>query len=215
MISPRGPVLLVEDSENDVLLTQRALRARKTPVPLVVVRDGSSAIDFLEGTGDFAGRDPAETPRLILLDLTLPRVDGLSLLRHLRSVSRTRTVPVVVLTTSGEPTDVRRSYELGANSFVRKPTEFDQFTRLIDSICGYWLEENVPPPRDTEPVGDPMHGGVSGPRSDAGSRAPSTRGGVGPDRRGPAASSSGRLAGATGHLSAYRRVPVPGPDTMR
>ena len=120
-----------------------------------MARDGADALDYLFGTGAHAGRDVSVMPEVVLLDLKLPKVDGLDVLRHLRADERTRRLPVVVLTSSIEETDLIRSYDLGANSFVRKPVDFAQFSEAAQQLGVYWLDLNEPPPmvtpRGTQP----------------------------------------------------------------
>ncbi len=123
-------ILLVEDNPYDVELTLRAFEQSNIMNELVVVRDGKEALDYLFGAGAYAGRDLGDAPEVVLLDLKLPKVDGLEVLRRMRADERTRRQPVVVLTSSGEEKDVVSSYNLGANSFVRKPVDFTQFTEV-------------------------------------------------------------------------------------
>ena len=139
-------ILLVEDNPDDELLALRALRKNGIAGDVVVVRDGVEALDYLFATGDYAGRDARDVPRLILLDLNLPRVNGLEVLRHLRSDERTRLLPVVILSSSGEQRDKRECYDLGANSYVRKPVNFEQFVRAVEQLKSYWLVLNEAPP---------------------------------------------------------------------
>jgi CheY-like chemotaxis protein len=139
-------ILLVEDNRDDELLMLRALQRNCIPNQVVVVRDGVEALDFLFATGAHAGRDPDEMPQVVLLDLKLPRVDGLEVLRRVRADQRTRLLPVVVLTSSKEEEDVARSYTLGANSYVRKPVDFTQFTDAIRTLGLFWLLVNEFPP---------------------------------------------------------------------
>jgi len=139
-------ILLVEDNPSDVALTQRALSKSRIANELVVTEDGQEALDYLFGTGRYAGRDVAESPALILLDLKLPKVDGLQVLRQIRTDERTRRLPVVILTTSKEEQDVAQSYDLGANSYIRKPVDFTQFVEAIQHLGLYWLVMNEPPP---------------------------------------------------------------------
>ncbi len=141
------PILVVEDNPDDEALLLRALRKRKLANPIVVVRDGVEALEYLHGTGAYADRDARDVPAVTLLDLKLPRLDGLEVLRRLRAHEHTRLAPVVVLTTSAEDRDVVSSYELGANGFVRKPVEFDEFVAAVDALGVYWLLTNRPPPR--------------------------------------------------------------------
>ncbi|MBS2025142.1 MAG: response regulator [Deltaproteobacteria bacterium] len=140
-----GPILLVEDNPDDVALTLRALKKNKIENAVVVAKDGVEALDFLFSTGPHSGRDP-EPPALMLLDLKLPRVDGLEVLQRMRQDPRTRLLRVVVLTTSAEDRDIQRAYELGATSYVCKPVDFDLFLTAMGALGRYWLELNVPPP---------------------------------------------------------------------
>lgn len=141
------PVLLVEDNPSDIALTRRALQKSRISNPLLVMEDGVEALDYLFGRGPHAGRDAADFPALILLDLKLPRVDGLSVLKELRADPRTRRVPVVILTTSSEEQDLATSYDLGVNSYVRKPVDFTQFASAVEQLGLYWLVLNEPPPK--------------------------------------------------------------------
>ena len=141
-----GCILLVEDNPSDVRLTQRALEQSHITNPLVVAEDGREALDYLFALGAHAGRDAAELPRLVLLDLKLPRVDGLEVLRQLRANERTRRLPVVILTSSQEQQDIMAGYDLGANSYVRKPVDFAQFAEAVRTLGLYWLLLNEPPP---------------------------------------------------------------------
>ena len=134
-------ILLVEDNEDDRILARLALGRSGPPGEFAIVSDGAEALEFLFGTGRYA-QNPPERPGLILLDLKLPKVCGLEVLRRLRAEKRTRYIPVVVLTSSREERDVARCYGSGANSFVRKPINFDQFTRLVEQLKGYWLSVN-------------------------------------------------------------------------
>ncbi|HEX2183105.1 MAG TPA: response regulator [Rubrobacteraceae bacterium] len=139
-------ILLVEDNPDDELLTLRALRKNDVTGEVVVVRDGVEALDYLFGTGEYAGRDTSVMPQLILLDLKLPKIDGLEVLRRLRADERTRLLPVVILTTSREQRDMLEGYGLGANSYVRKPVNFEQFVRAVEQLKSYWLVLNEAPP---------------------------------------------------------------------
>ena len=139
-------ILLVEDNPDDEALTLRAFRKNNILNDVVVARDGVEALDYLFGTGAHAGRDTREQPQVVLLDLKLPKVDGLEVLRRLRADARTRLLPVVILTTSNEDRDIVTSYQLGANSFIRKPVDFDQFMEAVRQLGLYWLVLNVPPP---------------------------------------------------------------------
>jgi two-component system, response regulator len=140
-------ILLVEDNPSDVDLARRALEKGHIVNELVVARDGKEALDFLWGEGAYAGRDVADLPAVVLLDLKLPRIPGLDVLRRVRGDARTRRVPVVILTSSKEEEDLAASYDLGANSYIRKPVDFRQFTRAIEQLGLYWLVWNEPPPR--------------------------------------------------------------------
>jgi two-component system, response regulator len=139
-------ILLVEDNPDDVELTLRAFRRSKVLNEIVVVTDGVEALDFVFATGVHAGRDPRAKPQVILLDLKLPKIGGLEVLRRLRADERTRRIPVVVLTSSNEEKDILSSYDLGANSFVRKPVDFAQFVVAAQQLGLYWLVMNEPPP---------------------------------------------------------------------
>jgi two-component system, response regulator len=139
-------ILLVEDNPDDELLTLRALRKNDVTDEVVVARDGVEALDYLFGTGEYAGRDTSVMPQLILLDLKLPKIDGLEVLRRLRADERTRLLPVVILTTSREQRDMLEGYGLGANSYVRKPVNFEQFVRAVEQLKSYWLVLNEAPP---------------------------------------------------------------------
>jgi len=140
-------ILLVEDNPSDVALTQRALAKNAIKNPLVVAEDGQQALDYLLGAGAHAGRDAGDTPILILLDLKLPRVDGLEVLRRVRAEGRTRRIPVVILTSSSEEADIAAGYDLGTNSYIRKPVDFHQFAEVIKQLGLYWLVVNEPPPK--------------------------------------------------------------------
>jgi two-component system response regulator len=142
-------LLLVEDNPDDEALTVRALKKNKIANEIVVTRDGVEAWEYLLGEGLHAGRDVTVMPQVILLDLKLPRLDGLGLLRRLRADGRTKRIPVVILTSSNEERDRIDGYELGANSYVRKPVDFDQFMQATSQLGLYWLVLNVPPPRKT------------------------------------------------------------------
>ncbi len=139
-------ILLVEDNPDDEALTLRAFKKHNITNEVVVARDGAQALEYLFGTGRYAGRDMELMPQLILLDLKLPKVDGLEVLRQLRADDRTRLLPVVVLTSSTEERDLVESYRLGANSYVRKPVDFTQFVEAARQLGLYWLLMNQPPP---------------------------------------------------------------------
>lgn len=137
-------ILLVEDNPDDEELTRVAFQESHIANELMVTRDGAEALDYIFGTGPFAGRDLDIMPSVILLDLKLPKVDGLEVLRRLRSEERTKRIPVVILTSSKEQEDVVRSYDLGANSYVRKPVDFAQFLGAAQQLGLYWLVLNEP-----------------------------------------------------------------------
>lgn len=139
-------ILLVEDNPDDELLTLRALQRNNISNKVVVARDGLQAIDYVFGTGSWTGRSVESLPQVILLDLKLPKVDGFEVLRRIRTDERTRLIPVVILTTSNEEQDRFTGYGLGANSFVRKPVEFDQFSEAVRQLGLYWLLLNEAPP---------------------------------------------------------------------
>ncbi len=141
-----GIIMLVEDNPDDEELTIRALKKANILNDVVVARDGVEALDYLFGTGAYEGRDLSVMPLLILLDLRMPKIDGLEVLKRIRSDDRTRRLNVVVMTTSKEEADLARSYDLNANSYIRKPVNFDQFTEAVKNIGLYWLVLNVPPP---------------------------------------------------------------------
>lgn len=141
----RGVVLLVEDNPDDELLTLRALKKRNVVNEVVVAHDGVEALEYLFGTGAYAQRNPNEIPDLVLLDLNLPKVNGLDVLRAIRSNPTTRVIPVVVLTSSNEDRDIVESYRLGANSYVRKPVDFVEFVEAAQQLGLYWLLLNQPP----------------------------------------------------------------------
>ncbi len=140
-------ILLVEDNPDDELLTLRALNKNNLTGEVVVARDGVEALDYLFATGEYAGRDTSVMPQLILLDLKLPKVDGLEVLKRLRAHERTRLLPVVILTSSKELQDMLDGYGSGANSYVRKPVNFEQFVRAVEQLKLYWLRLNEAPPR--------------------------------------------------------------------
>jgi two-component system response regulator len=141
-----GEILLVEDSQADAELTLRALRNAKISYRIRVVHDGEEALDFLFCRGTYAGASLEQPPRLVLLDLKLPKVDGLGVLRQIKGDSRTRTIPVVILTSSREDRDVTSSYQLGVNSYVQKPVDFDQFRGAVQQLGLYWMHINQVPP---------------------------------------------------------------------
>lgn len=139
-------ILLVEDNARDEALTLRALKKNNILNKVVIARDGVEALDFLFGTGAYEGRDLTEAPQMILLDLKLPKIDGLEVLQRLRANPLTRRLPVIVFTSSSEEADLIKSYNLGANSYVRKPVEFDQFLDATRQLGLYWLVLNQTAP---------------------------------------------------------------------
>jgi two-component system response regulator len=140
-------ILLVEDNPSDVGLTQRALDKSRIANELVVAEDGQAALDYIFGAGAYAGRDVTQLPALVLLDLKLPRIGGLEVLRRIRADKRTRRLPVVILTSSKEEQDVAASYDLGVNSYIRKPVDFSQFAQAVQQLGLYWLVWNEAPPK--------------------------------------------------------------------
>jgi two-component system, response regulator len=138
-------IILVEDNPDDVELTLDALKTHKLSNRVKVLRDGEEALDYFFGMGKYAGRDVCDRPKVILLDLKLPKVDGLEVLRRIRSDERTNTLPVVVLTSSNEQKDRIDSYHLGVNSYIVKPVEFDSFARAVAQIGFYWVLMNKVP----------------------------------------------------------------------
>jgi len=140
-------ILLVEDNPSDIDLTRRALDKGHILNELIVVSDGQEALDYLFGQGAFAGRDPADFPTLTLLDLKMPKVSGLEVLRRVRSDPRTRRMPVVILTSSREEQDMAEGYDLGVNSYIRKPVDFEHFVRSVAQLGLYWLVLNEDPPK--------------------------------------------------------------------
>lgn len=138
-------ILLVEDNPDDVKLTLRALKKSNIMNEVIVVGDGVEAVDYLFGTGKFAGRDTGIMPQVILLDLKMPRMDGLEVLHRIRGDKRTKLLPVVILTTSSEDKDRIDGYKMGANSYVRKPVDFNQFAEAVNQLGLYWLVLNESP----------------------------------------------------------------------
>lgn len=138
-------IVIVEDNATDLEMTLRALRRHNLANQVVVLSDGAEALEYIFGEGDYAGRDLAHRPRVILLDLKLPKVDGIEVLRRIKSDPRTRSTPVVVLTSSTEERDRLETYDLGANSFIVKPVDFDHFSEAISQVGLYWLILNHPP----------------------------------------------------------------------
>ncbi|OPY67581.1 MAG: Response regulator rcp1 [Syntrophorhabdaceae bacterium PtaU1.Bin034] len=138
-------ILLVEDNPDDVKLTLRALAKSRIANDVVVARDGVEALDYLLGMGQFEGRDTSIMPQVVLLDLKMPRMDGIEVLRRIRSEEKTKLLPVVILTTSNEDKDRIDSYSLCANSYIRKPVDFNQFADAVQQLGLYWLVLNEPP----------------------------------------------------------------------
>ena len=147
-MSEKTIILLVEDNPDDEELAVRALKKNHVLNNVVVVRDGVEALDYLFGSGKYEGRDISEQPQVVLLDLKLPKVDGMEVLRRIREDERTKFLPVVVLTSSSEEKDLVESYKLGANSYIRKPVDFKQFTEAVQQLRLYWLVLNVTPPNN-------------------------------------------------------------------
>ena len=139
-------ILLVEDNPDDEELTLLSLRKQDLANDIVIVRDGVEALEYLFGEGEYSGRDASRMPSVILLDLKLPRLDGLGVLKRLREDARTRHVPVVVLTSSSQDADILTSYQLGANSYIRKPVEFGELTDTVSKVGQYWMTLNRAPP---------------------------------------------------------------------
>ncbi|HUE04924.1 MAG TPA: response regulator [Bryobacteraceae bacterium] len=139
-------ILLVEDNPSDVELTRRAFARSHVANELVVVEDGQEALDYIFGSGKYAGRDVSVWPGVVLLDLKLPKVPGLEVLRSIRADPRTRRMPVVILTSSNERQDLAAGYDLGVNSYIQKPVDFQQFAEAVRTLGLYWLVFNEPPP---------------------------------------------------------------------
>lgn len=137
-------ILLIEDNPDDEALTLRAISKNAIGNPVVVARDGVEAVDYLFGSDHDRGR---ALPAIVLLDLKLPRIDGLEVLRRIRADERTALLPVVILTTSSEPRDIEQAYQLGANSYIRKPVDYQQFVQTVAALASYWLSLNVPAQR--------------------------------------------------------------------
>lgn len=140
-------ILLVEDNPDDVMLTQRALKKGHIVNEVKVAEDGAKAMDFLFAKGEFEGRNIDDTPGLILLDLKLPKIDGFEVLQAIKTDSRLKRIPVVILTSSKQEEDVVKGYDLGANSYIRKPVDFDIFIKTVSDLGVYWLLTNESPPQ--------------------------------------------------------------------
>ena len=140
------PILVVEDNPDDEILMLRALKKNNIANPIVVARDGVEALDYLFGRGQYEGRNPSETPALVLLDLKLPKVDGFQVLKEMRADRRLKYIPVVILTSSNHDRDIIEGYDLGANSYVRKPVDFEEFVDATGKLGLYWLLVNKMPP---------------------------------------------------------------------
>ena len=140
-------ILLVEDNVNDAELTIRAMKKNKLANKIIHLKDGAEALDYMFGEGFYAGRNTDYKPKVILLDLKMPKVDGIEVLRAIKSDERTKSIPVVVLTSSNEDPDVKTCYELGANSYIVKPVGFENFTRVVAQLELYWVLLNQPPVR--------------------------------------------------------------------
>jgi two-component system, response regulator len=145
MASDIVEILLVEDNPNDVELALHALKKHNLTNHIEIARDGAEALDFLFATGSYADRKVENGPKVVLLDLKLPKIDGLEVLRRVKADPRTRSIPIVVLTSSREERDIVESYELGVNSYITKPVNFDQFTEAVRHLGYYWLLLNQPP----------------------------------------------------------------------
>lgn len=146
---PEKIILLVEDNPNDVALTKRALEKNNIANKVIVARDGAEALDCLFGTGEYAGKDTCALPEVVLLDLKMPKVDGMEVLRRIRSDSRLRLLPVVILTSSDEDRDMVDGYSLGANSYIQKPVDFNKFVEAVKQLGIYWLVLNRIPHEHT------------------------------------------------------------------
>lgn len=142
---PAETILLVEDNEDDELLALRALKKSSTPSNVVVTRDGEEALDYIYAKGKFNDRDPKQLPRVIFLDIKLPKLSGLQVLKRIRANAQTKLVPIVLLTSSDEEQDMVTGYSLGANSYINKPVDFDEFLEQIGLLGRYWLGINKTP----------------------------------------------------------------------
>ena len=143
----RTTILLIEDNPDDVELTLHAFQKNNMANDIVVAGDGAEGLDYLFGTGKYAGRDAEESPALILLDLQLPKIGGLEVLRRVREDERTKRIPVIILTTSDEEEDIVNGYNGGANSYLRKPVDFAEFMNAVKQLEMYWMVLNTPPPK--------------------------------------------------------------------
>ncbi len=139
-----GPILLVEDNDDDIVLTLRAMKKSQITTQIVVTRDGAEALEYIFGAGAYTGT--ASLPSIVLLDLKLPRIDGMETLSHLRANELTRLMPVIILTSSDEQRDIKECYRLGANSYLRKSGDFAEFTRLMGTLHTYWLANEIATP---------------------------------------------------------------------
>ena len=140
-------ILLVEDNPDDEALTLRALKKSAVNSPVRVVHDGVEALDFLFARGNYSDRNPDEIPHIVILDLQMPKIDGLGVLREIRANERTKLVPVVIFSSTREDKDIRMGYKLGANSFIRKAVDFNKYQEAIGGLSHYWLDLNEYPPR--------------------------------------------------------------------
>jgi two-component system, response regulator len=140
-------ILLVEDNPDDVMLALRAFKKNNILNKVIIAKDGVEALDYLFGTGMYDGRDIQDQPVMVLLDLRIPKIDGIEVLKALRENKHTRLIPVVILTSSAEEKDLLNGYELGANSYIRKPVMFDDFLKVVKQLGLYWLILNEPPPK--------------------------------------------------------------------
>jgi len=162
MNSGKLDILLVEDSQDDMNLFMHVLRAEQLANKIHVVRDGEEALDSLLCRGAFAERSFDSPPKLVLLDLNLPKVDGIEVLRQVKAVARTKTIPIIIMTSSREERDLVAGYHLGANSFIQKPVDFDQFRAIVKTIGLYWLVINQPPVVESSVrLAGTAHGGKS------------------------------------------------------
>ncbi len=148
---PENEILLVEDNEDDELLTLRAIKLNKIANRIVVARDGQEALDYLFCTGQYQTNNPTSVPNLILLDINLPKISGIEVLQRIRSMDKTRLIPVVILTSSNLEKDIVETYKLGVNSYIIKPVNFDQFVESVKQIGMYWLLLNRAPPAISRP----------------------------------------------------------------